>query len=65
MKMQKMKLKLTLYAIAFLALSTNIQTFAQTQTDVDAVTGATLTTDGVSLMLQDCLNKYLEFLKDK
>ena len=31
----------------------------------DAVTGATLTTDGVSLMLQDCLNKYLEFLKDK
>lgn len=36
-----MKLKLTLYAIAFLALSTNIQTFAQTRTDVDAFTGAT------------------------
>ena len=31
----------------------------------DAVTGATLTTDGVSLMLKDCLSKYLEFLKDK
>lgn len=31
----------------------------------DAVTGATLTTDGVSLMLKDCLGKYLEFLKDK
>lgn len=44
--MQKMKLKLTLYAIAFLALSTNIQTFAQTQTDVDAVTGATSVSTG-------------------
>lgn len=31
----------------------------------DAVTGATLTTDGVSLMLKDCLGKYLGFLKDK
>lgn len=31
----------------------------------DAVTGATLTSDGVSLMLKDCLGKYLEFLKDK
>lgn len=41
-----MKLKLTLYAIAFLALSTNIQTFAQTQTDVDAVTGATSVSTG-------------------
>ena len=30
-----------LYAIAFLALLTNIQTFAQTRTDVDAFTGAT------------------------
>ena len=46
MKMQKMKLKLTLYAIAFLALLTNIQTFAQTQTDVDAVTGATSVSTG-------------------
>lgn len=35
-----------LYAIAFLALSTNIQTFAQTQTDVDAVTGATSVSTG-------------------
>lgn len=41
-----MKLKLTLYAIAFLALSTNIQTFAQTQTDVDAVTGAASVSTG-------------------
>lgn len=31
----------------------------------DAVTGATLTSDGVSMMLKDCLGKYLEFLKDK
>lgn len=31
----------------------------------DAITGATLTSDGVSLMLKDCLGKYLEFLKDK
>ena len=30
-----------LYAIAFLALLTNTQTFAQTRTDVDAFTGAT------------------------
>ncbi|MCD8297448.1 MAG: NADH:ubiquinone reductase (Na(+)-transporting) subunit C [Prevotella sp.] len=31
----------------------------------DAVTGATLTSNGVSLMLQDCLSKYVEFLNDK
>lgn len=31
----------------------------------DAVTGATLTTDGVSRMLKDCLGKYLKFLNDK
>ncbi len=31
----------------------------------DAVTGATLTTDGVTLMLKDCLSKYLKFLNDK
>ena len=31
----------------------------------DAVTGATLTTDGVSRMLQDCLGKYIKFLNDK
>ena len=29
----------------------------------DAVTGATLTSDGVSLMLQDCFAKYVNFLK--
>lgn len=31
----------------------------------DAVTGATLTSDGVSLMLKDCLGKYMEFLNNK
>lgn len=31
----------------------------------DAITGATLTSDGVSLMLKDCLGKYVEFLKNK
>lgn len=31
----------------------------------DAVTGATLTSDGVSLMLKDCLGKYIEFLNNK
>lgn len=31
----------------------------------DAVTGATLTSDGVSLMLHECLGKYMAFFKDK
>ena len=31
--------------------------------ECDAVTGATLTSDGVSLMLQDCFGKYVTFLK--
>ena len=31
---------------------------------VDAVTGATLTSDGVSNMLHDCLGQYLTFLND-
>ncbi len=31
----------------------------------DAVTGATLTSNGVSEMLQECLGKYLKFLNDK
>lgn len=39
--MQKMRPYPILYAIAFLALLTNTQTFAQTRTDVDAFTGAT------------------------
>ncbi len=34
-------------------------------TQVDAVTGATLTSDGVSLMLKDCLGKYKEFFKSE
>ena len=29
----------------------------------DGVTGATLTSDGVSNMLRDCLGKYIAFLK--
>jgi len=33
-------------------------------TQVDAVTGATLTSDGVSLMLQEGLGKYMKFLKN-
>lgn len=31
--------------------------------ECDAVTGATLTSDGVSLMLQDCFVKYVNYLK--
>lgn len=31
--------------------------------ECDAVTGATLTSDGVSLMLQDCFSKYVKLLK--
>lgn len=31
-------------------------------TQCDAVTGATLTSDGVSLMLKDCLSQYMPFL---
>lgn len=34
-------------------------------TQCDAVTGATLTTNGVSLMLHDCLGKYKSFFKQK
>ncbi len=35
-----------------------------TTVQCDAVTGATLTSDGVSLMLKDGLSKYLNFLKN-
>lgn len=34
-------------------------------TQCDAVTGATLTSNGVSAMLKDCLSKYKPFLNDK
>lgn len=34
-------------------------------TQCDAVTGATLTSNGVSLMLHDCLGKYKTFLQQK
>ena len=46
--MQKMKNKFILSAIAFLALTTNQQTFAQTKSEYggpDAVTGATAVQD--------------------
>lgn len=33
------------------------------KTQVDAVTGATLTSDGVTNMLHDCLSHYIKFLK--
>lgn len=35
------------------------------QTQVDIVTGATLTSDGVTNMLHDCLSQYAAFLNDK
>jgi Na+-transporting NADH:ubiquinone oxidoreductase subunit C len=35
------------------------------QTQVDAVTGATLTSNGVTNMLRDCLGKYLKFFNSK
>jgi len=34
-------------------------------TQCDAVTGATLTCNGVSAMLKECLGKYIKFLNDK
>jgi Na+-transporting NADH:ubiquinone oxidoreductase subunit C len=34
-------------------------------TQVDAVTGATLTSNGVTLMFKDCLGKYIKFLNEK
>ena len=34
-------------------------------TQVDAVTGATLTSNGVTDMLKECLGKYMNFLNDK
>lgn len=35
------------------------------KTQVDAVTGATLTSNGVTDMLHNCLGKYMKFLSDK
>ncbi len=35
------------------------------KTQVDAVTGATLTSNGVTLMFHDCLGKYIKFLNAK
>lgn len=34
-------------------------------TQCDGVTGATLTSNGVDMMLKDCLGKYISFLNDK
>lgn len=42
-----------------------MKTIDDPDTQVDAVTGATLTSDGVTLMLKDCLGKYVEFLKSE
>ncbi len=42
-----------------------MKTVDDPDTQVDAVTGATLTSDGVTLMLKDCLGKYVEFLKSE
>lgn len=47
-----------------IALSVN-KKITDPTTQVDAVTGATLTTNGVSSMLHECLSKYMKFLKDK
>lgn len=45
-----------------IALSVNKKVSDKT-TQVDAVTGATLTSNGVTNMLHDCLSKYVKFLK--
>lgn len=47
-----------------IALSVNKKVEDPT-TQVDAVTGATLTSNGVSDMLHSCLAKYINFLNDK
>lgn len=36
-----------------------------TESEVDAITGATLTSDGVSNMFADCLGKYMKFLNER
>ena len=41
-----------------------VKNVADPSSQVDAVTGATLTSDGVSNMLHDCLSQYLAFLND-
>ena len=55
----------------FLKGSDNIAVAVRKPSDIrnpnsecDAVTGATLTSDGVSLMLQECFNKYVKYLKN-
>lgn len=55
----------------FLEGSDNIAVAVRKPSDIrnpnsecDAVTGATLTSDGVSLMLQECFNKYVKYLKN-
>jgi Na+-transporting NADH:ubiquinone oxidoreductase subunit C len=45
-----------------IALSVN-KKITDNATQVDAVTGATLTSNGVTNMLHDCLTKYIKFLK--
>ncbi|WP_315578534.1 NADH:ubiquinone reductase (Na(+)-transporting) subunit C [Hoylesella oralis] len=47
-----------------IALSVNKKVF-DPKTQVDAITGATLTSNGVTEMLHDCIGQYTKFLKDK
>ena len=47
-----------------IALSVN-KKIDDPKTQVDAVTGATLTSNGVTDMLHSCLSKYMKFLSDK
>lgn len=51
-------------APSVIALSVN-KKVTNADTQVDGITGATLTSNGVTEMLQNCLGKYIEFLKDK
>ena len=52
--------KLFAEGVEGIALSVE-KTPTNTQTQVDAVTGATLTSNGVRDMLKDCLGKYVDF----
>lgn len=47
-----------------ISLSVN-KKIEDTSTQVDAITGATLTSNGVTDMLHSCLERYLTFLNDK
>ncbi len=58
--------KLTKQGVPGIALSVVKKNEVRDKTvECDAVTGATLTSDGVSLMLKDCLGKYMKFFNQK